>query len=297
MNPTEHDIENCLRHAPAPAAPAALRDRLIDGINLNSRPQCVTRESGTRGFWQRWWPGLVPGAASVACAVALSLQQFEITQLKQTIASLAAAAQEGTVHPEQPTQASPSGALDEVRELERLRGQVVELRKDVSATEALLADNQQLRKQLATPVAGLSQDEVQALQEAREKAMAITCVNNLKQIGLAARIWAVDHKDIFPPSMEAMSQQLSTPKILACPADPQHPAAADWSSYTPANCSYEFLMPNGTYDGHPNAVAFRCATHGTIGLADGSVQMGMAKSHPEWLIQKDGLLQFVVPGR
>lgn len=71
------------------------------------------------------------------------------------------------------------------------------------------------------------------------KATRITCTNNLKQVGLAFRIWAGDHQDVFPQSvsltnggaMEAiisgnvaavfqvMSNELSTPKILFCPTD------------------------------------------------------------------------------
>jgi competence protein ComGC len=65
------------------------------------------------------------------------------------------------------------------------------------------------------------------------------CVNNLKQIGLAYRVWEGDHGNNYPMfvsetnggSMEfttgpnawrhfqVMSNELSTPKILLCPAD------------------------------------------------------------------------------
>lgn len=67
----------------------------------------------------------------------------------------------------------------------------------------------------------------------------ISCVNNLKQVGLAYRVWATDNADQYPMqvsvtnggAMEAvasgnlalvfqiMSNELSTPKILFCPAD------------------------------------------------------------------------------
>jgi prepilin-type processing-associated H-X9-DG protein len=67
----------------------------------------------------------------------------------------------------------------------------------------------------------------------------IHCTNNLKQVGLAFRIWATDHNDQMPMqvsvtnggAMEAimagelslvfqvMSNELNTPKILFCPAD------------------------------------------------------------------------------
>src|ERR1700722_10323271 len=70
-------------------------------------------------------------------------------------------------------------------------------------------------------------------------AMRITCVNNLKEMSLAARIWEGDHQDHYPMTVsntnggameqaslgnvaavfEVMSNELSTPKILVCPAD------------------------------------------------------------------------------
>ncbi|MHC4872842.1 MAG: type II secretion system protein [Planctomycetota bacterium] len=37
-----------------------------------------------------------------------------------------------------------------------------------------------------------------ALEQARQTAQAIVCVNNLKQIGLALRIYADDHNDVLP---------------------------------------------------------------------------------------------------
>jgi prepilin-type processing-associated H-X9-DG protein len=69
--------------------------------------------------------------------------------------------------------------------------------------------------------------------------MRINCVNNLKQVGLAFRTWALDHNDRYPMevprtnsgTMElastapafmhflVLSNELSTPKILFCPAD------------------------------------------------------------------------------
>src|SRR6266516_1749828 len=90
-----------------------------------------------------------------------------------------------------------------------------------------------------------------ALAKAKAKAQKIACTNNLKQIGLAFRIWANDNGDSYPmnvstnqggssefkrvdanganqPGMSVqynfmhfavMSNELSTPKILVCPSD------------------------------------------------------------------------------
>src|SRR5581483_11925752 len=97
----------------------------------------------------------------------------------------------------------------------------------------------------------------------------------------------------YPPDIVCMSNELNTPVILVCPADPAHQAARDFTSFTPgANCSYEtFLAPPGS-DTEPTRVFSRCPIHGNVGLYDGSVQMGAAKTHPEWFVQRDGKLYF-----
>ena len=101
--------------------------------------------------------------------------------------------------------------------------------------------------------AGLS---LPALSKAKAKAQRIACVNNLKQIGIATRIYATDNQDRFPwqvpdsqggtasfaktksdvnglidingkplfdangwRHMQAMSNELSNPKVVRCPRD------------------------------------------------------------------------------
>ncbi|MCD6339006.1 MAG: type II secretion system protein [Verrucomicrobia bacterium] len=84
-----------------------------------------------------------------------------------------------------------------------------------------------------------------ALAKAKQKAMKIKCVNNLKQIGLSFKMWAGDNGDRYPqivPTAEGgasdyitmgsrydpskmfwifavMSNELSNPKIVTCPSD------------------------------------------------------------------------------
>jgi len=84
----------------------------------------------------------------------------------------------------------------------------------------------------------------------RTKAPRINCVNNLKQISLAFRLWEGDHNDIYPMRFltnsggvplfadatngfhyfQVMSNELSTPKILICPADTKRKAAANFTN-------------------------------------------------------------------
>jgi prepilin-type processing-associated H-X9-DG protein len=85
-----------------------------------------------------------------------------------------------------------------------------------------------------------------ALASAKRKAQRINCVNNLKQDGLAFRIWEGDNGDKYPMAVstnkngsmeyveggntfrhfQVMSNELNTPKILVCPADDRTPAAS-----------------------------------------------------------------------
>jgi prepilin-type N-terminal cleavage/methylation domain-containing protein/prepilin-type processing-associated H-X9-DG protein len=103
-----------------------------------------------------------------------------------------------------------------------------------------------------------------ALARAKARAQRINCVNNLKQIGVAFRTWALDNGDQYPMKVSVanagwsdfvglkqnntvqsssrgvfgifmvMSNELSTPKILVCPAegDSSHPATASTFSGT-----------------------------------------------------------------
>jgi hypothetical protein len=114
-----------------------------------------------------------------------------------------------------------------------------------------------------------------ALAHAKAKAQQITCVNNMKQIGLAARIWATDHDDKFPPDFASMSNELTTPKILICPGDSSKTTAMNWQGFGPENVSYEYLEPGFDEKGAaPQTVVFQCPIHGNVALADGSVQQG-----------------------
>src|SRR5256885_11203187 len=90
-----------------------------------------------------------------------------------------------------------------------------------------------------------------ALARAKARAQRINCTNNLKQVGLAFRTWAIDNQDQFPMTLgcavggasdhigkrivantgqaqttlgvygifQCMSNELSTPKVLMCPSE------------------------------------------------------------------------------
>ena len=92
---------------------------------------------------------------------------------------------------------------------------------------------------------------------AHDRSRGIQCVNNLKQCGLAFRIWEGDNNDRYPMDVpvanggtkecttgaetyrlfQVMSNELSTPKILVCPND-DRAAAADFVHLNNSHVSY-----------------------------------------------------------
>jgi hypothetical protein len=86
-------------------------------------------------------------------------------------------------------------------------------------------------------------------------AVRIKCVNNLKNVGLAFRIFATDNNDLFPGQLmasngvelanmdvvkvlQSLSNELSTPKILICPKDEKREEAKNFASLTAKNISF-----------------------------------------------------------
>jgi competence protein ComGC len=157
-----------------------------------------------------------------------------------------------------------------------------------------------------------------ALSGAHAKARQIQCDNNLKQCGLAFRIWEGDYNDEYPMDVpmakggtkefdtgadtfrhfQVMSNELSTPKILICPADTRT-VADNFAVLKNQNVSYfvsldaSETLPQMFLDGDRNltsddqpengilklvpgqSLSWTPSIHvnqGNIGLADGSVQ-------------------------
>ncbi len=300
MNPNEQEIERLLRRAPKPLPPAGLKSQLTARVPspgadtpLNSRPISIASE----GWLRRWWPLFIPAAASLICAVVLALQQAEINDLRESIHTLskdlpAAQAIAGATPTtdEIRTDASANLAGNEPAEIERLKQLATQLTAEVADLEQVQKGNEELRAKLNAPPT-LTQEELDALAKAKEKALAIACINNLKQFGLAVRIWAVDHNDALPPDSLSMSNELNTPKILVCPADTNRVVAKSWAVFSTANCTYEYFTPSATNaESEPQRVLSRCPIHGHVGLCDGSVQSEIGKKHPDWFKERDGKL-------
>ena len=117
-----------------------------------------------------------------------------------------------------------------------------------------------------------------ALAKAKAKAQRISCVNNLKQIGIATRIYATDNQDRFPwqvPAEEridgrvysgsadslgkfeenwkhwqSLSNELSNPKVLRCPRDANRNQANSFVTKKPIGAAGNTIVPFGGDNGN-----------------------------------------------
>lgn len=299
LNPDS--LEALLRRAPVPRPPADLKAKLLRGVREGAAPvPSVTRAAvhapvtdRAEGGWRRWLLLFLPAGMVAALATVAVVQKDQIRDLRTELQALASAEVQATAF-EASSGAengrSAAGLPDERREIIRLRELLAKLKEDAATVARLEAENARLKLAVAAARTSLP-PEFKELEDAKDRANRIMCVNNLKQMGLAVRIFATDNGDEFPPDILAMKDLITTPKMLVCPSDTARSAAESWETYSAANLSYEFLSPGpGKYEAEPSRILFRCPIHGHVGMCDGSVQMGIAKEHPEWLVSRNGAL-------
>jgi prepilin-type N-terminal cleavage/methylation domain-containing protein len=129
-----------------------------------------------------------------------------------------------------------------------------------------------------------------ALAAAKKKAQKINCVNNLKQVSLAFRVWSGDNGDKYPmtvsPTMggptnysgnanifnstwttteyqkaafavfQVMSNELSTPKIVVCPSDGVRSANTNfnYTGGTFGNSSVSYFVGRDATESNPQMI-------------------------------------------
>lgn len=293
---TESEIENILRQAPTPKPAPQLAEALKSAVKLPSQTNGNALELGVP-LWRRWFPALAYAVLILGCVVVLAVQsnqQQELIRQNEQLRAEIAVAEEAADAREQ-EQAQSQSAAREIGQLkrdaaeadrltERLAGLLAQIdaltaqAKDLNAQLAAVPENQKVIAPYDFFDAATS-----PLKEARERAAAISCVNNMKQIGLAIRIWENDHNDMFPPNLNSVSNELNTVKVLCCPSDTalqkvaqQLAALPDrgWSRWPLNGGSYDVFLSPEVNSTKPTAIITRCRFHGHEGFADGSVQWG-----------------------
>ncbi|HWD94787.1 MAG TPA: hypothetical protein VG938_20830 [Verrucomicrobiae bacterium] len=277
MNDTA--IENILFHAPVPQPPPELLKRLQAGIAV---PRAKS-ETKAIGDWQhplrRWFPALAFSLVLLSCAIVIAVQGTWSAGLKRRNETLRAAAailpqlheQHTAFEKAQAQQEELAQLRKDNEEMHQLRAEVARLQSFTAQIQRLQDENQRLTTSLN--VAPAPNQSAKFFDEAERRNERILCVNNLKQLGLAMRVWAGDNGDKYPTSLVVMSNELSTAKILICPGDKarQPYATLSWNEFQDNMTSYDYrAQPND--ERYPECITAKCPIHNNYLLGDGSVQ-------------------------
>lgn len=294
----EIQIETILRQAPVPVAGHELRGDLLAEIQLpRNYPDRSATTTSLTPLWRRWVPALSFGLLFLGCLMVLGVQTLQVLDLRrqnEALTSAASALEDLRRENAELKRLRIAAQEDErlrrdVEELQKLRAEVADLRARAQDSAALEAEHQRLQAEHSAAMAGVAvPPDNDPFAKAKQKAQSTACINNLKQIGLAARIWANEHKtSVMPVDWLQMKDELNTPKILTCPADTNRIRAASWEQFDGSSVSYE--LPSATPDERdPHIVYSRCRIHGHIGYTDGSAHQGVKS---DWLEMIDGNLR------
>lgn len=125
------------------------------------------------------------------------------------------------------------------------------------------------------------------------------CNSHMKQIGLALRVWAVDHRGEFPFNVstnaggtkelcqagydgfdknavvhfDVIGKELGSAAILLCPADVSKHPARSFADLKPENISYLLRTGPEVTDTNAAEILLKCPLHGTLLHCDGSVEV------------------------
>ncbi len=277
----EQMIEKLLRTAPRVKTPNGLLEQLQANVEL-PRPTASKHESRITNHvvLRRWLPALGFALWFLGCIVVFGIQASRIAELKRGNESrqslLASIEQNQAAQDRTQLLAKELEQLrKEAADVQRLRAEAELWRAQAQELATLREQNQQLRAELKSQAAPPPKPEEDFFVETANRRARTKCINNLKQICLAALIWANKNKsDTFPANIAQFKPFLDSEaggeKLLRCPAD----------NVT----SYEFLSL-GRPLRDPNVVFALCPIHNNVGAADGSAhQLGKEFQ----VVQKDG---------
>ena len=290
MNDTT--IEKILVQAPKPSAPANLLKHIQAEIALPSA-KMAPRAREWQNPLRRWFPAMAFGVLMLSCAIIMAVQANWGTNLKvQNDVLRATTAELPKLREQHAALENAQANQDELlqlrkdnEELHKLQTEVAQLRNLPAQIEQLQNENKRLAATPAASSNGVSGEKFFA--DAETEAERTQCVNNLKQIGLAIKIWSSDHDDKYPTSLMVISNELSTPKILICPGDTarQPYTSLGFGQFQDSMTSYQFTMKPDDAN-FPYCIIARCPIHHNYLLSDGSVQRVDPKT--VYITQKDG---------
>ncbi len=100
----------------------------------------------------------------------------------------------------------------------------------------------------------------------REKARRVSCMNNLKQIGLSVKMYSGDYREVFPNSFTNLAPYVGTNSVFTfrCPSLPTNAAPATVLALSKEYCSYN--LRTGMTDNDGPAAVVACDENGSDGL-------------------------------
>lgn len=309
---TEAQIESLLRKAPTPKPAPNLAPALKSAIKLPSHANGADLELSVP-LWRRWFPALAYAVLILGCVVVLAVQsnqQQELLRRNEQLREQIAVAEEAAEERQQQLAKAQSAAREieqlkrDAAEAERLAVRLAELQAQIAALTAQAKD---LEAQLAkVPERESVIAPYDFFEQAREKAASTSCINKLKQIGLAFHSYADAHDGRFPPNLNSMSHELGyfMALTLCCPLDKANKERATslfrhahrfrnseegyyqglidaWAQWPLNGGSYEMLTANLQRNAVPNdQVLARCRIHGHYVQADGAALMAKSQEAP-----------------
>ncbi len=149
----------------------------------------------------------VTAALVVGLAITATIQHQGRRQLREENEALrrqiAALAADNRALSNRLQQPAPAAASEQGNELLRLRGEVARLRQEANAAAKLREENLRLQAAAVAKSTGNADEEL-----LRFEGMAARMVNTGKRIGLAMRLWAGDHADVFPTDLLSVTSHL-----------------------------------------------------------------------------------------
>lgn len=132
-----------------------------------------------------------------------------------------------------------------------------------------------------------------ALGKAKTRAYRIKCVSNLKQVGLACKMFANDNEDRFPwyatgtptamvPVWQALANDLTYAKILRSPCDRERVEAVSFAALQPTNITYWYCLNGDELKPSTFLAGTRNILNNLTGQQDASPTLTATTSNAQW---------------